>query len=167
MKFEPAFHDAVSRAAAGDGMSFMQFLAEAEGTYSDAARRQRKRSPAITPEKGFGPEVRKAIRNELPMIAGDTLRIQWTHLPDGEFLDVDLHTKTLWLNSRYRSLFAPEGGSLNDSPVLKAVLYLLAHPVFEGQHLDAKDKDDIALWKGVLGAAAEAERRTRYGDGGR
>jgi hypothetical protein len=167
MRFEPVFHDAVSHAAASDGMSFMQFLAEAESTYSEATRRRRKRSPAITPDKGFGPELRRAIRNELPMIAGDTLRVQWTNLPEGEFFDVDLHTKTLWLNGRYRPLFAPAGGSLNDSPVLKGVLYLLTHSVFEGQYLGAKDKDDISLWKGVLGAAAESEWRMKHGDDGR
>ena len=81
----------------------------------------------------------------------------------GEFLDVDLPTKTLWLNSRYRTLFAPEGGSLNDAPVMKALLYLLTHHVFEGQHLGARDKDDIALWKSVLGAAVLAEEQMRLG----
>ena len=44
-------------------------------------------------------------------------------MPTGEFLDVDLPGKTLWLNSRYRGLFAPDGGSLNDAPVLKALMY--------------------------------------------
>lgn len=164
MKFEPAFHDAVSRAVADDGTTFMHFLADAEAIYTDSTRRRRRRSPAIAPEKGFAPGLRKAIRTELPMIAGETLRMQWVTLPFGDFLDVDLHTKTLWLNSRYRPLFAPEGGSLNDSSILKGVLYLLTHHVFEGQYLGAKDKDEIALWKAVLGAAAEAERRMRFGD---
>jgi hypothetical protein len=82
-------------------------------------------------------------------------------MPAGEFLDVDHPGKTLWLNSRYRSLFAPDGGSLNDAPVLKALLYLLSHHVFEGQILGSRDKDEIALWKSVLGAAAATEEHMR------
>ncbi len=41
------------------------------------------------------------------MIDGDTVRPQWRRMPEGEFLDVDLPTKTLWLNSRYRALSRP------------------------------------------------------------
>ena len=82
-------------------------------------------------------------------------------MPEGEFFDVDLAAKTLWLNNRYRSLFAPHGGSLNDAPVIKALLYLLTHHVFEGQLLGSRDKDEILLWKSVLGAAVLAEEQMR------
>lgn len=161
LKFEPIFHDAVSHAAASDGTTFDRFLSDAESTYADSNRRRRSRKPAITPDKGFAPGLRKAISNELPMIEGDTVRLQWRRMPEGEFLDVNLPTKTLWLNSRYRTLFAPEGGSLNDAPVMKALLYLLTHHVFEGTHLGSRDKDDIALWKSVLGSAVVAEEQMR------
>ena len=163
LKFEPSFHDAVSHARASDGTTFDGFLSDAETTYAESNRRRRHRRPAITPDKGFAPGLRRAIRNELPMIEGDTVRLQWRRMAEGEFLDIDHSTKTLWLNSRYRQLFAPEGGSLNDAPVMKALLYLLTHNVFEGQHLGARDKDDIALWKSVLGAAVMAEERMRWG----
>ena len=82
---------------------------------------------------------------------------------EGDFLEIEFPTKTLWLNSRYRSLFSPERGSLNDAPVMKALLYLLTHEVFEGQYLGSKDRDLIALWESVLGEAAEAELRMREG----
>lgn len=164
MKFEPAFQDAVSRATGADGASFATFLADAEMTFVDSNRRKRERKPAIMPAKGFAPGLRRTIRTELPMLPGETLEMKWTSMPTGEFLDVDMHSKTLWLNSQYRSLFAPAGGSMNDAPVLKALLYLLTHSVFEGRYLGAKDKDDIALWKSVLTAAADAERRMKDGD---
>jgi hypothetical protein len=163
LKFEPIFHDAVSHARAFDGTTFDSFLGDAEAVYAEANRRQRRRKPAIQPDKGFAPALRKAIQRELPMIEGDNVRLQWRRMPEGEFLDVDLRAKTLWLNSRYRQLFAPEGGSLNDAPVLKALLYLLTHQIFEGQHLGARDKDDIALWRSVLAAAVLAEERMRWG----
>jgi hypothetical protein len=161
LKFEPFFHDAINKAEASDGTTFLAFLKQAEDVYTRANKRRRQRKPAIRPAKGIAPAVRKRIGTELPFIEGDAVDVKWMRMSTDDFLDVDLPTKTLWLNSRYRGLFAPEGGSLNDAPVMKAVLYLLTHHVFEGQHLGARDKDEIALWKSVLSAAAAAEERMR------
>jgi hypothetical protein len=161
LKFEPVFHDAVDQAVAADGTTFDQFLIDAESVYVDSRKRSRSRKPAIAPDRGFAPTLRRIIGKELPMIDGETLRLQWRRMPEDEFLDVDYTERTLWLNDRYRSLFAPERGSLNDAPVMKALLYLLTHHVFEGQYLGVKDRDEIALWKSVLGAAALTEQRMR------
>lgn len=161
LKFEPVFHDAINKAEASDGTTFLTFLQDAESIYTEANKRKRRRKPVIRPDKGIAPAVRKRIGTELSYIDGDAVNVRWQRMPAGEFLDVDLPAKTLWLNSRYRSLFAPDGGSLNDAPVLKALLYLLTHQVFEGQHLGSRDKDDIALWKSVLGAAAATEAHMR------
>lgn len=161
LKFEPIFHDAISRAAATDGTSFLEYLQDAESIHTDANKRRRSRRPVIRPDKGFSPAVRKRIGAELQFLDGDSIDLKWQRMPAGEFFDVDLSTKTLWLNSRYRSLFAPYRGSLNDAPVLKALMFLLTHEVFEGRHLGSKDKDEIALWKSILGAAVVAEEHMR------
>lgn len=161
LKFEPVFHDAINKAEAHDGTTFLTFLQDAESIYTDATKRKRQRKPVIRPDKGVAPAVRKRIGAELSFIDGDAVNIKWKRMPAGEFLDVDHPAKTLWLNSRYRALFAPYGGSLNDAPVLKALVFLLTHHVFEGQHLGSRDKDEIALWKSVLGAAAAAEEHIR------
>lgn len=164
LRFEPTFHDAVSHAIADDDTTFDDFLRDAEEAHAKGNRRSHSRRPAIAPDKGFAPQVRRIISNELPLISGQSLRLQWQRMAPDEFLDIDFPTRTLWLNSRYRQLFSPERGSLNDAPVLKSLLYLLTHEVFEGQHLGIKDKDNIDLWKSVLGAAAAAEWRMRQGD---
>jgi hypothetical protein len=161
LKFEPVFHDAINKAEASDGTSFLTYLQDAESIYTEARRRRRERKPVIRPDKGIAPAIRRRIGTELEYIQGDAVGIKWKRMPAGEFLDVDLVDKTLWLNSRYRSLFAPDGGSLNDAPVLKALLYLLTHHVFEGQILGSRDKDEIALWKSVLGAAVAIEEQMR------
>lgn len=161
LKFEPIFHDAISKAIATDGTTFIEYLQDAESIYTESNKRKRRRRPVIRPDKGFAPAVRRRIRNELEFIASEPIALKWRRMDAGDFFDVELNTKTLWLNSRYRPLFAPNGGSLNDAPVLKALMFLLTHDVFEGQHLGAKDKDDIALWKSVLGAAVLAEEAMR------
>ncbi len=161
LKFEPVFHDAINKAESNDGTTFLAFMLDAESIYTDANKRKRQRKPVIRPDKGVAPAVRKRIGNELSFIDGDSVDIKWKRMPAGEFLDVDHSAKALWLNSRYRTLFAPEGGSLNDAPVLKTLVFLLTHHVFEGQHLGSRDKDEIALWKSVLGAAAATEEHMR------
>ena len=138
-------------------------LNDAEGVYVESRRRRRSRQPAIAPDKGFAPQLRRTISDELPMLGGRPLQVRWTRLPIGEFLSVDYPERTLWLNDRYRSLYAPGHGGLNDAPLVKALLYLMTHHVFEGQHLGSRDKDEIALWQTVLGAAVVAEQQMRDG----
>lgn len=164
MKFEPSFQDAIASAVSADGTTFIEFLQDAETTYAEANKRNTGRRPAVRPDKGLPPAVRKRVGSELPMIDGESIDLKWRLMPQGDFLDVDFAARTLWLNARYRSLFAPQGGSLNDAPLVKTLLYLLAHHIFEGRQLGSRDKDEIALWKSLLGAAVVAEERMR-GDG--
>lgn len=161
MKFEPSFQDAIASAASADGTTFIEFLQDAESTYAEANKRNTGRRPAVRPDKGLPPAVRKRVGSELPMIDGESIDLKWRQMPEGDFLDVDFAAGTLWLNSRYRALFAPQGGSLNDAPVVKTLIYLLTHHIFEGKHLGSRDKDQIALWKSLLGAAVVAEERMR------
>jgi hypothetical protein len=161
LRFEPIFRDALAHAAASDGTTFDGYLQDAEACYMEGNRRVSRRQPVIAPEKGFAPKLRKSIGAELPLLRSDFLNLQWKRLPEGEFIEVDFGNSTLWLNARYRYLFAPERGSLNDAPVVKALLFLLMHNVFEGAHLGPKDKDNIALWCAILGAAVQAEEEMR------
>lgn len=161
LRFEPIFRDALAHAAAADGTTFDAYLNAAEDCYAESNRRVSKRKPVITPNKGFAPKLRRSITAELPLLRSDSLNLQWKQLPEGEFIDVDFASSTLWINSRYRYLFAPERGSLNDAPLVKALLFLLTHEVFEGAHLGPKDKDNILLWRAILGAAITAEEEMR------
>ncbi|WP_137876354.1 ATP-binding protein [Rhodococcus sp. Q] len=161
LKFEPVFHDAINRAESSDGTTFRTYLQDAETTYATANKRKRYRKPVIRPDKGLAPAVRKQIGIELPYIDGDSVSLKWARMPEGEFFDIDVQRNTLLLNNRYRALFAPDGGSLNDAPVVKALMFLLTHHLFEGHHLGVRDKDEIALWKCILGAAVVAESQMR------
>ena len=86
---------------------------------------------------------------------------KWPKSSDGEFFDIDLEKSTLWLNNRYRNLFAPQGSGLNDAPVLKALMFLLTHQIFESAHLSPKDRNKIALWRAILSAAVTSEEEMR------
>jgi hypothetical protein len=158
LRLEPAFQTAVAHALSGDGTTFSGFLSTAEEVYGMSRRRQRRRKPAVHPGKGFAPGLRKTIAAELEALP-DSANIQWRKLEGDDFFEVDHAGRTIWLNSRYRSLFVPGHGGLNDAPVIKGLVYLLMHEVLEGQRLGAKQRDDIELWRAVLGAAVEDQLR--------
>jgi hypothetical protein len=163
LRFEPRFRTALGHAKAADGTTFDQFLADAEDTYKDSNKRVMRRHPVITPARGFAPAVRKQIKTELGLKKSESLEILWRRLPGGQFFDIDFSNDILYLNLRYRYLFAPTGGSMNDAPVIKAMMFLLTHHIFEGINFGPKDKDNIALWRAILGAAVEAEEEMRGG----
>ena len=57
-----------------------------------------------------------------------------------EFFEVDRDNRTLWLNVKYRGTALGERHSVNDAPLLKALMYLLVEDVFKGDYLGARDK---------------------------
>ena len=89
----------------------------------------------------------------------DPLSIRWAPLTESQFFEVDgPEERTLWLNKRYRSaLLGGYAGSLNDLPVMKALLYLLVEEVFTGEYLGPRDKDNIEMWQAILKRAADVE----------
>ena len=75
-----------------------------------------------------------------------------------EFFAVDREDRILWLNQRYRKALAGgRSGSLNDLPVIKALLFLLTENIFAGQNLGPRDKDNLEVWQQILIAAAREE----------
>ena len=91
------------------------------------------RKPVIKPDKGLPAEVRKQVADELSFIDGQSIDLKWRSMPEGELFDIDRSKSSIWLNSRYRHLFVGDRGSQNDAPVLKTLLYLLTHHVFQGR----------------------------------
>ena len=116
----------------------------------------------IPPGKGFDPDLRRTIRNEVPMKGDEApINIRWERFErdDARFFRIDRPTRTIRLNEVYR----PEAGdgrrrSVNDTPLIKSLLYLLMEKLFEGEFHGPRDKDNIELWNELLMSAAQAER---------
>jgi anti-sigma regulatory factor (Ser/Thr protein kinase) len=156
---------AVEHAESADGTTFASYLVDAEEAFRQSNRRVRRRSPVLPPGQGISPKVRQAISREVDFIAGEEpLRIRWKWLDDGDFAEVDRRARTLWLNVYYReAILKGAPGSVNDAPLLKALLFLLYEDVFRGTAFGPKDKDNVSMWLDVLTAAAEEERRDYFG----
>lgn len=159
----PRFARAVGTARAADGTTVADYLQAAEATWTRSnQRRSKERRPVIPPGKGLHPKVCWEIREELSQRKDEPpLDILWTTFTSDDFFEVDREQSTLWLNRSYRTaLLGGRRGGLNDAPVLKTLLFILTHDLFEGVHLGARDKDNIVLWQELLTAAAKAERST-------
>jgi len=156
---DAGFQEAIGKATAEGGKTFWAFLDDAREVYKRSRKRTRNRPKMVPPGKGFDRALRRALDDELEYLPDeDPFDIRWRPIPGETFLEVDRERRTLWLNKRYRSLFtADDHGSLNDAPLLKALLYLLTQEVFKGSYLGPRDKDCIDLWQQVLTAAAHAE----------
>lgn len=159
IRFSPALLRAITKAVSPDGSTtFDSYISHAEDIYRQSRRRSHRRKPTIRPDKGFAPKLRRAIGAELDFVQGvEPIDVRWQRLPEGEFLDVDYATHTVWLNSRYRDVLVPGRAGLNDAPLVKALVYLLTHDIFDGEFMGSRDRDNIALWKAVLGAAVQEE----------
>lgn len=156
----PEFSVLAEAARSEDGVMFIDYLHAAENKFRDSRQRSRKRHSVIPPGKGFAPQLRRAIRDELPFLVGENpINVRWTRIFGDEFFEIDRDTRTIWLNIKYRSTASGERHSVNDAPLLKALLYLLMEDVFKGEYLGARDKDNIELWQEILIAAAESESR--------
>jgi hypothetical protein len=161
LRFEPPFRQALVKSVASDGTTFDQYLEAAESTYKEAHRKVSKRYPVIAPGRGFSPDLTKTLKAETSLRRSGSVSVKWTRLPSGGLFDIDFQKKEILLNRKYRSTLSPGGGSLNDAPLLKTLIFLLTHEIFEGLAFGSKDKDNIALWRAVLGSAAETEFRMR------
>ena len=146
-------------AVANDGTTFRDYLGEAEQVFRVSNQRKRKRTPMLPPGQGIAPLIKRAIRGEVECLEQEEpLRIRWQVLPHQDFIEVDRRNRTLWLNSRYRNaILKGQPGSVNDAPVLKALLYLLYEDIFRGVAFGPKDKDNVNLWGEILKAAAFEE----------
>jgi hypothetical protein len=153
-RFSPLMHGATAR----DGSTIDSWLDASRTTLKDANRRQRLRASRLPAGSGFHPDLRKAIKRQVPLKDDDPLSIRWAPLGRGRFFEVDRDESVLWLNKRYRAaLLGGRAGTLNDLPVLKLLLYLLFEEIFAGQNVGPRDRDNLDMWQELLTAAADVE----------
>jgi hypothetical protein len=157
----PEFAPAVEAAVTSDGHTFEDYVDCACGTFKDANRRNRDRTPLLPPGSGFDPKLRAAFKKHVPIKEHeDPVDIRWDRLEDDQFFYVDREQSTLWLNTRYRyDLLGGRHARLNDLPVLKALMFLLVENIFAGQNLGPRDKDNLEIWQAILTGAARAEHQ--------
>ncbi|MFF9585817.1 ATP-binding protein [Streptomyces achromogenes] len=155
----PEFTAALDDAKDGRGRTFGEYLADAERVYREARKRAGvTRKAAVPPGRGMDPQVRQVIEEELPLLPDEPLQFRWQKLPNDRFFEIDQEARVLLLNQHYRAaLLGGRNGTLNDAPMVKALMYLLMQDAFQRERLGSRLKDNIELWQSVLVAAARTE----------
>ena len=154
----PEFSGLAEAARSEDSVTFKSYLQAAEDRFRLSRRRNRSRKSVIPPGKGFAPQLRRSIGNELPILAGEkSIDVRWKRLYNENFFEVDWENRTIWLNLRYRGEADGERHSVNDAPLLKTLLYLLVEDIFKGEYMGVRDKDNYELWQEILTIAAKTE----------
>lgn len=154
----PRFETVIRKAHAAGVGTFEAWLDTARGTVTAANRRARARGPKLPVARGFDPLVRRAVKRELKLRDGKAVSVVWKRLPWDEFFDLDRKGAVIYLNNRYRPWLSAKSG-LNDTPLLKTLMYLLLEDVIAGRALGPRDKDNLELWQTLLVAAVDAEIR--------
>jgi len=166
-QFSSTLSYALAKATSGlanDAVTFEEYLSAAEGVVVESKRRTHRRKPVVKPDRGFADGVRRAIAEELEYHPDEEpFDVRWKRLGTGDFFEIDREARTLWLNLRYRDLFSPGQRGLNDAPVIKALMFLLAQDHFTGVQYSSTKRDEASIWQAVLGAAAEEEKSRRNG----
>lgn len=161
VEVSPEFIAALDTAVDDTGTKFSEYLTAADHTYREARKRAGvERKPVIPPGKGLDSSVREAISEELPYLIGEEpIALRWEPFETDAFFDLDREGRAILLNQRYRAaILGGRRGGLNDAPVIKSLLYLMLHEVFQRERAGSREKDTLALWQSVLTAAARAEQ---------
>lgn len=154
----PQFGELIQAATDGS-RTFLSYVEDTKKTYRDSRKRRRERPKVVRPGKGLDESIRDAISDEYEYLhTSEPLSIRWVDLRGDAFFDIDRPSMVIRLNKRYRAtVLGHRESSLNDAPLVKALIYLLAEEAFRGTILSAKGKDKIAVWQSILTAAAQAE----------
>ncbi|MER0241998.1 ATP-binding protein [Streptomyces sp. HSW2009] len=156
----PAFATSLNDAKDAGGYAFKEYLDAAEATYREARKRAGvDRKPVIGPGKGMPAEVKRTVEEELPLLPGEEpIALRWEKLGSDVFFNIDREERAILLNKAYRpALLGGRRGGLNDAPMVKSLLYLLLHQVFEKEYSGPREKDNLQLWQSILLSAARTE----------
>jgi hypothetical protein len=150
---------AIVQAAGDDKSTFLHFIEDAKNIYRESQKRERERPKVVRPGRGFAEVVRDAVEEEYAFLDSDPLAVRWADLKGDTFFDIDKEKMLIRLNKRYRpAVIGEKDSSLNDAPLVKALMYLLAEEVFRGALLSPRAKDTLNAWQSILTAAAQAEK---------
>ena len=139
---------AIEKACDTTEVTLAQYLDAAAETVKRGNTWKPKQIKILPPGQGLDPDVKKAIKGGSPILEDKTaVSIRWGKIANGSFVDVDHKGKTLVLNEKYRSsLLHGAYGSLNDAPLVKALMFLLYEDMLRGQAMARKTKR-----KGITG----------------
>ncbi len=163
------FSDALRRAMelarlSPSGMSFVDYLEVASGQSRAARARERRPIVVTEPRSGMTANVLRAYADAVDFVDVAPVDIVWRTLDVDRVFHIDMDTRELALNLRYRrTLAGSESLDPEDGPVVKVLFHLLMEKHFQGSFLGARDKLEVQAWHALLLAAVHAQQMKETG----
>ncbi|MGW5523041.1 ATP-binding protein [Gordonia sp. NPDC003950] len=149
--------DATLSSALRDALSD-GYLDDAATTAVAARRVQRRPISVVEPGIGLPDEVADEFADSFSFVeTAEPVGIGWRVLAADRFFEVDLESRTLWLNARFRRKLGGRRRSADDVPVLRTLVYLLAQDMFDAVRHSARQVEQMDAWQHVLIAALAAD----------
>ncbi len=143
---------ALLRQALNDG-----YLDDATRAAKAARKVQRRPITIVEPADGLPDEVLDEFADSFTFLdTADSVHIGWRVLAQDRFFEVDLETRSLWINARFRQRLGGTRRSGNDVPLLRTLVYLVAQDMFDAVRHSARQIDQMDAWQRVLMAAMVA-----------
>jgi hypothetical protein len=151
----PSFSDQVDKAKSADGMTFKEYLEQAEKIYR--VRPQKPQKPILKPGEGIAASVKDTIiKNHDKFIRGQGVAVVWGAMDGDDLFQLDRDGCMIIMNEAYRETVIGEGqrGAGTDAPILRTSLYLLLEPFLRKEKDGAVMKQNLDLFKEALRSAA-------------
>lgn len=129
---------------------------DAAETLKESNRKSGNATPLAEAGKGLAPAIKQAVEDHAPLKNSEPVNVIWGKVKNGDFVAVDFQRNQVTINEDFRKELVLGRGSLNDAPLVKALLYLLFNePVTK--KATGKMKANVALWTQILDAAMQEQ----------
>ncbi len=158
LELDGDFKQALLGATVGASVAFNDYLDRASGVRSESRRYIKRPVELVEPGRGFSGDMLDAFAETVGFHDSGTVDVRWrVELSEAPF-EIDLESRTIWLNEQYRDIIAGPGSmDAVDAPFVKTLLVLVFSKYFEGSHLGSREKSEILAWQQLLTAALRDE----------
>jgi hypothetical protein len=150
----------IQKAKTISGADFKKYLSIADATYR--TRRATEKELPFIPSLGLPSDLASFLHHELRISSTARhrdLKIQWKHLDEDLFFEIDRDAGVLYLNKGYRKqLLHGLSGSSADIPVVKCLLFLVLENVLYSERIGTKIRERLEQVNRILVQAVRYER---------
>jgi hypothetical protein len=160
--FDAELSDGWHTARPASGGTFADYLDAARAGARQARRRNPRPVHVVEPGRGMTAKVAEAFEDNATYVPGeDPVDMRWRGLAPGEVFRIDRDSRTIWLNSRYRTALGGSVGLANDdAQVVKTLLHLLLGGHLRGRYAGPRERRLETAWQAILLAAVQEQQRT-------
>ena len=158
VRLNESFHRFITslHAKGAPSQNFEAACRDAAETLRESNRKSGKAAPLAEAGRGLAPAIKKTVEDYATLKNSEPVDVVWGPVKNGDFVAVDFKRSQVIINQDYRQELVKGRGSLNDAPLLKALLYLLFNEPAT-KKATGKMTSNVELWTQILNAAIQEQ----------